>query len=367
MLQTSIHGQGEAGLYQKLFDDCPHALVQQSIPWSYVIAPISPDVPYFLVVRNLDDGEIVAGLPLYYYEGRLGGILTSVPHAGPLGGILCLKNLDDNMKEQVYRGLMKCAIELADTLKCISISIITNPFLDDEELYITYLSPTYILKNFCQAIDLKNLFNSSNDYTTGNSNHNNDIRRNLSKASRYGIVVDWADDDDFEAWYDIHVKRHCELKARPLPKILISNILSSLKPLNMANLAVIRKDADIIGGCIYIWNREIMDVFILSSETELMKYGGNYALTDFAIRYFYKNGIRWFNWQSSNPNSGVYAFKNRWGSSEMPYSFLTWTFPGFAKILSTPLEEVLKAYPWHYIAPYDAIRDQATNGVFKKG
>ena len=84
--QIEVLERAKAAPYAQLFHECSNGLAQQSLEWSDVIAPISPDRPYFLVVRNMSDQTIIAGLPLYHFKGELGNILTSVPHAGPLGG-----------------------------------------------------------------------------------------------------------------------------------------------------------------------------------------------------------------------------------------------------------------------------------------
>lgn len=366
LLQVLIYSRKEADSYQGLFEICPHALAQQSVHWADIISPLSPDTPYFLVVCNIKDQQVFGGLVLYHYEGKFGGILTSVPHAGPLGGILCPRDLDGTLKKQVYSSLVDCALQLADKLKCISLTIITNPFLDDAELYKTRLNPDYILNNFCQVNNLSNIFNDSGRYNVGHSNYNSNINKSLSKASKNGVIIEWAHSNDFELWYSIHLKRHTELGALPLPRPLLENIISVLNPFKMGNLAIVKINDHIVGGCIFIWNKEIADFYIISSDSDYMKCGINHAVIDFAIRYFHSIGIKWFNWQSSQRNSGVYIFKKRWGSEEKPYQFLTWIFSGFEKVLSTSVEEISKAYQWHYVAPFEAIKNKLNNGVFNK-
>ena len=135
----------------------------------------------------------------------------------------------------------------------------------------------------------------------------------------------------------------------------------------MSNLAVAKLNGRIVGGCMYIWNKEVADVFILSGDSDYYDYGVNHAITAFSTRYFHKISIRWFNWQSSKKrNDGVYIFKKQWGSTEIPYQFLTWTFPGFETLFSADIQKVYIAYQWHYVAPFDAIRKRLYNGIFHK-
>lgn len=77
--------------YDDLFEACPDAFIQQSTYWAEAIRDLGPDRPIFLLYRDGD--EAIAGLPLYLYEHPRGNVLTSVPQAGPLGGIFFREGL----------------------------------------------------------------------------------------------------------------------------------------------------------------------------------------------------------------------------------------------------------------------------------
>jgi hypothetical protein len=192
------------------------------------------------------------------------------------------------------------------------------------------------------------------------------VRRNLKKAAENNVSVVWGTDADFESWYPIHAKRHTELGAEPLPKPLLNNILQVLSPVQKAGLAVAWVDNKIVGGCIFIWNSKIVDAYILSSDSSYIDMGINHAITDFAARYFYSQGLRWFNWQGCKRNSGVYRFKQSWGGEETSYQFLTWRMDGFEKIFPYTLDKIAEEYKWHYVAPFDAIKNKDQQGNYCK-
>ena len=131
-------------------------------------------------------------------------------------------------------------------------------------------------------------------------------------------------------------------------------------------LVVAKLNDKIVGGCFFIWNKEIVDAFILSTDSEYFHLGVNHSIIDFALRYFSRNGFAWFNWQSCKKGSGVYNFKKRWGSHERQYSFLTWRLEEFAKVFEVTVEDVRKIFNWHYIAPFDALNKNLMQGVFNK-
>jgi len=364
--QIEVLERAKAGPYAQLFHECSKGLVQQSVEWSDVVAPISPDKPYFLVVRNISDQSVIAGLPLYHFKSELGDILTSVPHAGPLGGVICKDELRDFTVHDIYRDLIERATQMAEELGCIALTIITHPFLDDAGLYWDHTPPSYVLNNFCQVVDLESIFDDSGAYNTGKSNYNSHIRRNLSKAYNAGVSVQWGEEQDFDQWYEIHRERHSQLGALPLPRSLLEGVATTMKSAGLGDVAVAKMRGKVIGGCAYIWNKKVVDAYMPSGDSDYLKYGINYVAIDFGLRQFAKLGLKWFNWQSCARNSGVYDFKKRWGSAERAYQFLTWTFPGFDKVLDADVTRVSQAYQWHYVAPFEAIEKKLTHGTFEK-
>jgi hypothetical protein len=51
---------------------------------------------------------------------------------------------------------------------------------------------------------------------------------------------------------------------------------------------------------------------------------------------------------------------------EKSYQFLTWTFDGFQNIFSYNFEDIPREYKWHYVAPFEAIKNRAQKGIFNK-
>src|SRR5262245_5451084 len=136
--------------YDALFADCPHAFIQQSTAWAEAIAALGPDQPLFLMAVR--EGAAVGGLPLYLFQGPAGSILTSVPQAGPLGGVFVRRG---EPAEPVYAALLERAERIAREQRCLAFTVITSPFADDLALYERHLRPDLLLENFTQAVSLE--------------------------------------------------------------------------------------------------------------------------------------------------------------------------------------------------------------------
>lgn len=334
--------------YDAFLDQCRHSVIQQSTTWRDVIAALGPDEPYLLLAREAD--RPVGALPLYLYKGKYGNIMTSVPQPGPHGGITAAEDVTD--QDGTYRSLINAALELSREKSCCILSIITNPFLQDAERCRQYLQPEYALENFTQYIPLNEIFDA--DGVAGYQKKRTIVKRKLMQAESAGLEVREGSEKEFGQWYDIHERRHREVGAQPLERGLFQNIIEKALPLGHAKFLLVYYNEKVIGGCIYICNRHICDAFLMSADSEYIELGTNYVLTHAALTWAYKTGRQIFNWQSSpSRQSGVYEFKRKWDSKEVPYYFYSRVVGDIEPILNGAYHEVRSAYKNHFILPVE--------------
>lgn len=345
------------GEYDAFLDTCRRSVVQQSTVWRDVIAPLGPDEPRLLLAR---DGRGAAGaLPLYIFRGPFGAVATSVPQPGPLGGVACADGRPD--RPGVYRFLLEAAVRLAREEGCALLTVLTSPFDDDAGLCREILRPEYELENYTQVIRLAEVFPDAGEpaylregsWPPYGTKDKTNIRRNLSRAREAGLRVEEPEGErDFEAWYAVHRERHQGVGARPLDRELFRRILDVAAPAGRALLLLVRDGSEVAGGCFFVFNRRIADVFLMSARDEALGRGANYALTHAFLGLARERGFELLNWQSSpSRGGGVYEFKRRWGSRESPYRFLTRVTGDVAPILAAGDDEVRQGYRNHYVLP----------------
>lgn len=344
--------------YDRLFENCPNAVIQQSSYWADVISAAGPDKPLFLLARDAG-GEDIGGLPLYLYQGPLGNVLTSVPQAGPLGGIFCRENITDEKKEEIYRCLLEKADEIARRHQCLSLTLITNPFCNDLDLYNRYLSPDFTFENFTQYVPLTESIRPSNSHS-----------KNVNKAKKTEAAVVFCDNEnDLRSWYRLHEKRHLELGAAPLKYAVFEKIFTGLVPRNKARIMLVKLGDAILSGCVHIYHRRVADVFMLSMDSACPELCPNFLNTDYSIDWMRRQGIEIYNWQSSESRqSGVYAYKRRWGSLECPYFFVTKLYGGgVEEIRRIGMEKIRRDYQGHYVVPFGVFDGKPGETYFRKG
>lgn len=333
--------------FDELFEACPSAFIQQSTWWAEVIQELGPDKPCFLLC--LSGNKPVAGLPLYLFERPSGNILTSVPQAGPLGGVFCAENLAENEASQACAVLLGRALELARERACMALTLITNPFRPDVELYRKILEPDFLFENFTQHIPLTQKFRVSGGQ-----------KNNLARARRFGFSVECCGTmDEVRDWHALHRKRQAELGAEPPKFELFKSIFQVLVARKKATFLAARHNGRMASGCLYIHHRKVMDVYAIDMDSEFADHAPNAVNTEYSLNLAREMGVEIYNWQSSpNRQSGVYNAKKQWGSIEAPYFFVTKLLCSRQHIQDLGADGIKANYPGHYVVPF---------GVFEQG
>ncbi len=334
---------------EAFFRACPTSFAQQTPCWRNVITCIDRDEPMFLGCRQ--GGVLVGVLPAYRFDGPLGAILTSVPQAGPLGGVAAHPEAE---AERVYEALLTAFVELGISSRCAFATVISNPLWPDAELCMRMLKPDYVLQNTCQVLDLEEAFDRDGGLATASTN----LRRNLRKARSGKLRVDENQTlVNVEEWYEIHASRHRELGAKPLPKGMFTAALEHMVACDKGRFIFVRlaDSGEMVAGGFYVFNGMVVDALMPSVRTEFAKLAPNYLLASHSIEWARKRGLRYYNWQGSPPEGGVYRFKRQWGSRDFGYCFLTRITGDAEPFLESTVDEISRAYPWHYVLPFDRI------------
>jgi hypothetical protein len=223
-------------------------------------------------------------------------------------------------------------------------TIITNPFKPDIERYQAYVKPDFVFENFTQYICLNEPARRSHGH-----------RNRLNKAKKHNFRVTVEDGlRALRSWYEIHKRRHQEIGASPLDYQLFENIVVNLSPRNKARIILVWLGDDIISGGLYVRHKNIVDVFMISMNSDYATLGPSFINTDYSLQWARQLGTTTYNWQSSqNKSCGVYEYKKQWGSKDSSYCFVTKLFCSPSIIEELGPTGIKKDYPWHFVVPFD--------------
>ena len=339
--------------YENLHRKCEFAFFQQSVAWAHSIKDFGPDVPIFLLceINNID----VAGIPIYLFSGKYGNIMTSIPQPGPVGGLFHADNISNDVKNTVYKSIFDEVIKISREFKCLLFSTNTNQIFDDSLIYKKMIRPQYILNNFTQYINLQE-----------NQSRSTSLNHNVNRSKKIGL--EFLIDDNlfyFNEWYNIHIKRSKEIGIYPLNQDLLQKLLQNS---NNVKLACVFLKKKIISGCIFIFHKKILDLYMISYDSLYKQFKPNYFCIDNIISIAKNLNIQYFNWQSSNYiSSGVYNFKKSWGSKHSDYQIITKIFTNISELRKIGIKNIMNAYPNHYLLPWSAFKKYNRQKIFYKG
>ncbi|MBF0383809.1 MAG: GNAT family N-acetyltransferase [Magnetococcales bacterium] len=350
--------------YESLHERCLDACIQQSTLWAEIIGFMGPDEPWFLLAQL--DGENIAGLPLYLYRSEAGNLLVSVPQAGPMGGIFSLPDISSQLQFQLYKALLDHALDFAKQQQCIAFSVINTPFCQDGHLYRSLLGETIEFHNFCQVADLDQLIKDGKVHLSTTKKRSN-FSRNVRKGVNAGFLFLKANKkQQLIKWYEIHNQRHRELGAEPLPIDIFENMWDKLRPEGKANLYLLTLDDRIVSGAFCINHLEVMDVYMMSMDNYFAKAAPNYMLTEKIMCLAHREGVRFFNWQSSKLRyDSVYSFKSNTGAEEREFIYFT-TPLDHDKLRDLGRDGVERFFPGHFLVPFDYFNSSEDQRVFNK-
>ncbi|MFW5982899.1 MAG: hypothetical protein ACOCQ4_00210 [bacterium] len=332
--------------------------IQQTTRWAEIASPISGDMPVFLYEENKD---YFIGCSLYLFNSRLGNILVSNIQAGSMGCITYKG--EDKYKNTAYEKLMEAIIFTARSNNCISITLTSNPFANDGNIIEKYLKPEAGMKSFISIIKTKKFFNADGEVTLKKYNRSSNLSRNLKKAYHNSLEFYVEKKPQiFDEWYNnIHKERIYEIGGKPLPYKMLYDILFHPKMEEFSKLFTIYKNGILIGADLCVFNDNgIFDNFMPSTRKQYLDIGTNFFMIEQILKWCYRNQIKIYNWQSSNPpKGGVFKFKQQWGSEVLPYNYYTKIIDRerFEEVIrNKSLNTIRQVFEGHFFAPFHTVK-----------
>ena len=344
-IEVKIYGDNETSWLDILafIDSLEFVPIQHDPRWSRIYRMLDHEKFFIAVARKKN---VIIGISTFtIYEGPFGNILHANPYMG-YGGVSCIPG----MENEVIRSLMIGLLDWSAYFDCITVSVSTPPFSEAiADYYISALEADLSYKNFYQyhCIDRHPFDNLT-------SKRRHAFASEVRRAESSGIKISQAVNAlEVENWLDIYEERYAQIGARILPRTFQMMLWNTFAPVGKAELHLACQDGQLLGGTLFLIGSGIVDYFSTAFRTDSMKLYPGTLILHRAFNRFIDLGIRRFNWQSSpSRNSGVYAYKKRWGALEGEHLILTKILGDPKVFLQRPLHEVRDAYGGHFVLPY---------------
>jgi hypothetical protein len=159
-----------------------------------------------------------------------------------------------------------------------------------------------------------------------------------------------------ETFYAIY-ERNCKDYDIPLkPKKCVEFLVDKGVRSKHAGIYFAFYEGEMIGGLLVIWSPLTASYYIPCTLANARTLQPGAALIEQAIDDARARGIQIWNWESSSSReSGVYRFKEKWGSVEGSYRISVQTFHPRERFQQLGKDGILRHFPFYFVYPFDLL------------
>jgi len=296
---------------------------------------------YVLYVE--DGGSVKEQLNFCIMKTSFGNFLVSMPYIG-YGSCFDVAN------KKYLKDLFIKLEEFAVGNDCLNMSVSTHPLSSMSfEDYKDVFDYSFFHKADCQVSIL-----NGHPLLSMSHKRRSAFKNEISKAEQAGFIIDKQPEENIlDQWYEVYLKRFQDIGGIPNTKTYFFNCYQISKESNDIDFWVVRNDSLVLGGVFCEIGKSIVDY---STSAFLTEYRKIYPTTYLLNEYFTKallQGIRYFNWQGSGGNEGVFNYKKRWGAEDYEQFYFAKNLVPVSEITSIPLSKIKKELTRCYVLPYN--------------
>ena len=289
----------------------------------------------------LDDaGHIQAVLPLLAANGPLGVVLNSLPYYGSNGALIGDDPAARAMLVAAYHNLVQAQGVAASTL-------IENPLAPGGADGIAYdLTDERIgqLTPLPAAGDEKAALMQSFHHKTRNM---------VRKAEKRGVEV-VVDNEAMTFLMDVHQQNMREIGGLAKSRNFFVALPQYFRPGQDYRIYVARLGGEMIAAILVFFFNRTVEYYTPVVRKEYRDTQAISAVIFRAMCDASVQGYAWWNWGGTwLSQEGVYRFKSRWGTKDMPYRYFTSVHN--PEILKVSPAELLVWYPSFFTVPFSVL------------
>jgi len=331
-----------------------HGMRWHTLKWRKVLQRFTETMPIYLVAKL--NGNIVGVLPSFLKKNaKYGNVINSLPFFGTHGGPVVKSTIENQL--QIKRRLLLAFKDLAKENDCISSTLITTPFENSSNFIQETLKPDFTDSRITQ---ITTFHKTDNIEKTIMNTVEKRCRNAIRKAQKSGIEVKFAEDMRYtKTLFEMH-KEGMEKKAGIVKPWRFFEILFEEFPMGQSSNVKILfawKNNEIIAGLLLTYYKNIVDYFTPVFKAEYSSLQPNTLLIFEAMKDSLRNNYNIWNFGGGGDRlSGVYKFKQSWGTKDYPYYYFTNIYREINDLQNLRQEDISSEYRWFYVFPFTQLR-----------
>ena len=353
MIETKLLTRECEPSYKDFLFDCPEAMLFHSIKYRNLLSEFLGCEACYIVV--IEDGVVVGALPAFIKENhKTGNVLNSLPFFGSHGGFLVKSNLEFDKKTNIKMLLLERFKKLASEKECVLSTIITSPLDSEPSFYEHNVNYKYKDNRVAQIVEFSDEITDA-EYEIMYNIIEPDNRRAIRRPIKNGVYLELS--NDFGPLYAMHNENISSKggSVKPLDFFLkVQRIMSG----DDYRLMYAIKDGVIIAGLLVFYFKNFVEYYTPALRYEFSVEQGTTFLIFQGMKQAINAGYKYWNFGGTAAGqTSLHKFKSRWGTRDHPYFYYVIQHSNIDKILAMKPEEIVEAYKWFYVLPFDRLGD----------
>lgn len=341
-------------VYERMLQEREDTLLYTSLKYRNLLRQHVEARDYYLIARR--ENKVVGALPLFLKKNpEYGNVLNSLPFYGSNGGVIISPSEPD--PDSIFKALADSLHSLAREKEVVITTIITSPFEQHAQLYEQELAPSFLDSRIGQISNLPSSSESSEDAVMDMIDSN--TRNMVRKARKKDIAFTHSSDiEALRFLSDTHQKNMEAVGGiakgwgffRKVPEIFDYDTDYRVY---LATL-----DGQPISGLLTFYYDKTVEYYTPAIVQEFRSLQSNSLLIFEAMKDAVRQGYRYWNFGGTwHSQDGVYRFKKKWGTQDMPYYYYVIAFQDLGHLLEMKPQEIIAEYPYFYVLPFDVLRN----------
>jgi CelD/BcsL family acetyltransferase involved in cellulose biosynthesis len=357
-LQLSEASAADEAEIEAMLSASKHALMHYGPAYRRFLRKVLPECGAQCLLAK-EAGRIAGILPsMARTSARFGTVVNSLPFFGSHGGPWLAESGADN--HGVARALIREFDASLAAQGAVAATIVANPLDPQDEALRAEFPARFLDRRIGQVVRLPGPTGSkASDGEALFAKFHQKTRNAVRKAGKSGFSVSHTDSREaLDALADMHRANIAGLGGVAKPPAVFHALAQCFRYDDEYRVYVAERDGRIAAALLVLYQYRTAEYFVPASLEEFRNLQPMSLLITEAMTEAVRRGCRLWNWGGTwESQTGVHMFKARWGSEDLPYHYyISLRDPA---LLKCSREELLREYPYFYVAPFGALEAAA--------
>lgn len=337
--------------YSKFLATSRESLLYHSLKYRNFLRQILQDSQDIYLIAVDDKGEIVASLPFFVKSGPLGKVANSLPFYGSHGDIVASPDCPIEVKVSLVNKFTEFCLENDVVIS----TLISNPLSENESLYNDYKDDFTDSRigqiTFFETINKDDLANSL-------MSHFHVKTRNLvRKGQKSGFTISHDGAlTTLQNLQNLHAQNMEKIGGTAKPWSVFEAIRNNFNYGTDYKIYSAHSDGELAASLLLFYSNQTIEYFTpVVNEKHRSNQPLSYLIYTAMMEAISEGFLRW-NWGGTWLNQdGVYHFKSRWGTKDLPYKYHIKAYVNPDNLKDNPPSTLLEHYPYFYVLPFNQL------------